>query len=135
MAGTVVKIGPGVEGFSVGDQVFAMADNTYAQLCVVNAAVLAKIPKGLDLIQAAALPLVTTTGNELISATGIKAGQTVLIAGAPVVHHFGVHGSNKLGLDLRNAAPVLDPAGFAQVNFGVVQIHAICGAQVRRSAG
>ncbi len=36
MAGTVVKIGPGVEGFSVGDQVFAMADNTYAELCVVS---------------------------------------------------------------------------------------------------
>ncbi|MBV8455569.1 MAG: alcohol dehydrogenase catalytic domain-containing protein, partial [Acetobacteraceae bacterium] len=28
IAGTVVKIGPGVEDFSVGDQVFAMADNT-----------------------------------------------------------------------------------------------------------
>jgi NADPH:quinone reductase-like Zn-dependent oxidoreductase len=82
IAGTVVKIGPGVEGFSVGDQVFAMAANTYAELCVVNAAILAKIPKGIDLIQAAALPLVTTTGNQLISATGIKAGQTVLVAGA-----------------------------------------------------
>jgi NADPH:quinone reductase-like Zn-dependent oxidoreductase len=82
LAGTVVKIGPGVEGFSVGDQVFAMADNAYAELCVVKAAILAKVPKGLDLIQAAALPLVTTTGNQLISATGIKAGQTVLVAGA-----------------------------------------------------
>ena len=82
IAGTVVKIGPGVEDFSVGDQVFAMADNTYAQLCVVKAAVLAKVPKGLDLIQAAALPLVTTTGNQLLSATGIKAGQTVLVVGA-----------------------------------------------------
>jgi NADPH:quinone reductase-like Zn-dependent oxidoreductase len=82
MAGTVVKVGPGVEGFSVGDQVFAMADNTYAQLCVVKAAALAKVPEGLDLIQAAALPLVTTTGNQLMSATGIKAGQTVLVVGA-----------------------------------------------------
>src|SRR6202161_671610 len=82
VAGTVVKIGPGVEGFSVGDQVFAMADNAYAELCVVNAAILAKIPKGLDLIQAAALPLVTTTGNQLLSATGIKAGQTVMVVGA-----------------------------------------------------
>src|SRR5271169_447718 len=50
MAGTVVQLGPGVEGFPVGDRVFAMADNTYAELCVVNAAVLAKIPDGLDLI-------------------------------------------------------------------------------------
>jgi NADPH:quinone reductase-like Zn-dependent oxidoreductase len=82
IAGTVVQIGPGVEGFSVGDQVFAMADNTYAELCVISAAVLAKIPKGLDLIQAAALPLVTTTGNQLTSATGIKAGQTIIVLGA-----------------------------------------------------
>jgi NADPH:quinone reductase-like Zn-dependent oxidoreductase len=82
VAGTVVKIGPGVEGFSVGDQVFAIAADTYAELCVVKAAILAKVPQGLDLIQAAALPLVTTTGNQLMSATGIKAGQTVLVVGA-----------------------------------------------------
>jgi NADPH:quinone reductase-like Zn-dependent oxidoreductase len=59
-----------------------MADNTYAELCVVKAASLAKVPKGLDLIQAAALPLVTVTGNQLMSATGIKADQTVLVVGA-----------------------------------------------------
>src|SRR5579863_3659989 len=82
IAGTVVKIGPEVEGFSVGDQVFSMADNTYAELCVVSAAILAKVPQGLDLIQAAALPLVTITGSQLLAATGIKAGQTVLVAGA-----------------------------------------------------
>jgi NADPH:quinone reductase-like Zn-dependent oxidoreductase len=82
VAGTVVKIGPGVEDFSVGDRVFAMADNTYAELCVVKAAVLAKVPDGLDLIEAAALPLVTTTGNQLLAGTGIKAGQTVLVVGA-----------------------------------------------------
>src|SRR6202789_2424708 len=82
MAGTVVKLGPGVTGFSVGDQVFAMADNTYAELCVVKADVLAKVPRGLDLIEAAALPLVTVTGNQLLSATEIKAGQTVLVVGA-----------------------------------------------------
>src|SRR5580700_7158007 len=82
MAGTVVKIGPEVVCFSVGDQVFAMADDTYAELCVLNAAILAKVPKGLDLIQAAALPLVTTTGNQLLSATGIKAGQMVMVVGA-----------------------------------------------------
>src|SRR5271154_2842222 len=68
--------------FYRGDQVFAMAADAYAELCVVKASILAKVPKGLDLIQAAALPLVTTTGNQLISATGIKAGQTVLVAGA-----------------------------------------------------
>jgi NADPH:quinone reductase-like Zn-dependent oxidoreductase len=82
MAGTVVKLGPGVKDFSVGDQVFSMVDNTYAQLCVVKEEVLAKVPKGLDLIEAAALPLVTTTGNQLLAATGVKSGQTVMVVGA-----------------------------------------------------
>jgi NADPH:quinone reductase-like Zn-dependent oxidoreductase len=82
LSGTVAKLGSGVEGFSVGDQVFAMADNTYAELCVVKADVLAKVPKGLDLIQSAALPLVTVTGNQLMQATGIEVGQTVLVVGA-----------------------------------------------------
>ena len=82
MSGTVLKPGPGVTGFSVGDQVFAMADNTYAELCVVKAEVLVKVPNGLDLIEAAALPLVTVTGNQLLAATAIQAGQTVMVVGA-----------------------------------------------------
>jgi NADPH:quinone reductase-like Zn-dependent oxidoreductase len=82
MSGTVAGIGPEVDGFTVGNRVFAMADNTYAELCVVKADVLADIPEGLDLIQAAALPLVTTTGNQLLTATGVRAGQTVLVVGA-----------------------------------------------------
>lgn len=82
IAGTVAKVGLGVDGFSVGDRVFTMADNTYAELCVVRAANLAKVPAGLDLLQAAALPLVTLTGNQLLLATEIKAGQTVLVVGA-----------------------------------------------------
>jgi NADPH:quinone reductase-like Zn-dependent oxidoreductase len=82
MSGIVIEIGPGVEAFSAGNRVFAMADNTYAELCVVKAEVLANVPEGLDLIQAAALPLVTTTGNQLMSATGVTAGQTALVIGA-----------------------------------------------------
>ena len=70
MAGTVVKIGPGVEGFSVGDQVFAMADNTYAEFCVVKATVLAKVPKGLDLISARCLDryVFAVDGSDIIDA-------------------------------------------------------------------
>src|SRR5580658_7702112 len=37
LAGTVVEIGHRVQDFSAGDQVFAMADKTYAELCVVSA--------------------------------------------------------------------------------------------------
>ena len=48
----------------------------------MKADALADIPEGLDLILAAALPLVTVTGNQLLAATGIEAGQTVLVLGA-----------------------------------------------------
>src|SRR5271154_1404195 len=67
VAGTVLTVGPGVESFAIGDKVFAMADNTYAELCVVKADGLAKVPEGLDLIRAAALPLVTGTGNQVFA--------------------------------------------------------------------
>jgi NADPH:quinone reductase-like Zn-dependent oxidoreductase len=83
LSGTVLKPGSGVKDFEVGDKVFAWAFHTYAELCVVKAAILAKIPDGMDTVDAAALPLVTITGSELISiASGVKAGQTILISGA-----------------------------------------------------
>src|ERR1700685_4004738 len=46
VAGTVLTVGPGVEGFHSGEQVFAVADNAYAELCVVKATSLAKVPAG-----------------------------------------------------------------------------------------
>jgi NADPH:quinone reductase-like Zn-dependent oxidoreductase len=83
LAGTVVAVGPGAEAFSVGDKVLAWAYHTYAELCAVKTELLAKVPEALDLVEAAALPLVTATGSQLISvASGLKAGQTVLVSGA-----------------------------------------------------
>ena len=83
VSGTVAAVGLGVAGFSIGDPVFGMSLHTYAELCAVKAADLVKLPAGLDPVDAAALPLVTTTGNALIvQGTYIQAGQTVLIVGA-----------------------------------------------------
>jgi len=82
VSGTVEAPGPGVKNFSVGDRVFAMADKTHAEFCVVKAEILAKIPEGLDLIEAAALPLVLITGSELANGTEVGPGQTVLVTGA-----------------------------------------------------
>ena len=53
MHGLWERLGRKVEGFFAADQAFAMADNTYDELCVVKAGALAKVPKVLDLIQAA----------------------------------------------------------------------------------
>jgi NADPH:quinone reductase-like Zn-dependent oxidoreductase len=83
VAGTIAKLGSGVGGWTVGDEVFAFADEAYAELCAVKASSLARVPDGMELVEAAALPTVVTTGYQLISeGIGIKAGQTVLVIGA-----------------------------------------------------
>jgi len=83
IAGTVRALGEGVTGFAPGDKVMALGSRAYAELAVVKASELTLVPDGLDLVDAAALPLVTLTGEQLITrGTGIKQGETVLVAGA-----------------------------------------------------
>ena len=82
VAGEVVAVGAGVSNFKPGQKVMALANHTYAELVVVPSAELATVPDGLDLQQAGALPLVTTTGAALIEHVGPRSGQTVLVTGA-----------------------------------------------------
>jgi NADPH:quinone reductase-like Zn-dependent oxidoreductase len=83
VSGIVREVGKGVSGFKPGDKVMALATKTYAELVVVPAKDLALVPEKLDLVRAAALPLVTMTGEQLITqGTKIQSGQTVLVSGA-----------------------------------------------------
>jgi NADPH:quinone reductase-like Zn-dependent oxidoreductase len=82
VAGEVVAVGAGVSNFKPGQKVMALAVHTYAELVVVPSASLATVPDGLELQQAGALPLVTTTGAELMERVAPQSGQTVLITGA-----------------------------------------------------
>ena len=83
VAGVVDSLGEGVTGFAEGDKVFALAHRTYAELCVVKAADLARIPEGLDMVAASTVPLVALTGDQLIRlGTEVQPGQTILLSGA-----------------------------------------------------
>jgi NADPH:quinone reductase-like Zn-dependent oxidoreductase len=83
VSGTVEAIGPQVETFLPGDKVFAHGTQTYASLCVVKAVNLGKVPEGMDLVEVAALPTVTTTGAQLASlALDEKSSGTVFVTGA-----------------------------------------------------
>lgn len=83
VAGIVKALGPGVQGFEPGDKVIALAGRSYAELVVVKASDLAKLPEGMDLVEAAALPLVTLTGEQLVTrGVNVQSGQTVLVTGA-----------------------------------------------------
>lgn len=54
----------------------------YAEFLVTPADTLTIVPEGLDLEKAAALPVVLTTGAQLIEHIHPKAGETVLVTGA-----------------------------------------------------
>ena len=83
VAGTVVAMGDGVTDLEIGDRVCGWSYHTYAELVADKATLFAKVPETMDLVEAAAIPLVGVTGSQLISvASGVQPGQTVLVAGA-----------------------------------------------------
>jgi NADPH:quinone reductase-like Zn-dependent oxidoreductase len=99
LSGEVAETGRSVTGFPKGMRVMALTNRTYAEYTVATADVLAPIPEALSFEQAASLPLVTTTGSQLIErAVKPKAGQTVLVTGAlGSVGRTAVHVAHKLG--------------------------------------
>lgn len=83
VAGVVSEVGPGVDSLQVGDRVMGFIERGYAEYVVADADKLTKVPKGLDWVHAAALPLVVTTGVELIDQqTKPSSGETILVTGA-----------------------------------------------------
>ncbi len=65
LAGEVVALGEGVAGLDVKDLVMGVVDHTYAEYVTCKAEVLARIPQGLNSVDAGALPLVLITGAQL----------------------------------------------------------------------
>ena len=99
VSGVVRAVGRNIRTFKPGDRVLAMADATYAELVAVEGAVLTHVPDGVDLIDAAALPLVALTGDQLVrQCTRAEAGQRILVSGAlGSVGRAAVHVARKLG--------------------------------------
>jgi NADPH:quinone reductase-like Zn-dependent oxidoreductase len=99
VSGVVRAVGSNIRHFKPGDRVLATADATYAQFVSVQGAALTHLPDGLDLIDAAAIPLVSLTGDQLIRlATRVVGGQTILVSGAlGSVGRAAVHTAKKLG--------------------------------------
>jgi NADPH:quinone reductase-like Zn-dependent oxidoreductase len=82
VAGTVVKPGVNVRNPQPGQKVMGLVNGSYAEYLTARADHLTVIPDGLELEQAAALPLVVTTGAQLIQRMRLKQGDVVLVTGA-----------------------------------------------------
>ncbi|MDB0052641.1 NAD(P)H-quinone oxidoreductase [Ascidiaceihabitans sp.] len=82
-SGTVVAVGDGVAGLSVGDQVCALLPGGgYAEYVATPGAHCLPVPKGLSLKEAACLPeTFFTVWSNVFTRGGLKAGERFLIHG------------------------------------------------------
>lgn len=103
LAGVVEAVGEGVEGISVGDQVYGCAGGvkghggTLAQYIAADARLLAPKPKNLSFHEAAALPLVAITAVDAMEKLALTGDDHVLV-------HGGVGGVGHIGIQLAKAA-------------------------------
>ena len=97
-SGRIAAIGPGVSGWTVGDEVCALlAGGGYAQKVVVPAGQLLPVPEGVDLVQAAALPEVAcTVWSHVFMISHLRPGETLLV-------HGGSSGIGTMAIQLAKA--------------------------------
>lgn len=103
-SGTITSIGSAVEGYKVGDQVYAYCRKpvvqygTYAETINLESIHLAPKPKSLSAAQAAAIPLVSLTAwQALFDRAKIKKSDTILI-------HAGAGGVGSVAIQLARYA-------------------------------
>ena len=118
VSGEVVKVGPEVSAFAVGDEVYARPnierDGAYAEYIAVKASEVARKPATLDHIHAAAVPLAALTAwQALVDAARLQAGQTVLI-------HAAAGGVGSFAVQLAKAMGARVIATASAVNTGIV---------------
>ncbi len=103
VAGTVVRTGPKVRGFKVGDEVYARPRDhrvgTFAEFIAMNESDVARKPKNLSMVEAASIPLVGLTAwQALIEIAKLKKGQKVFIqAGSGGVGTFAIQLAKHFG--------------------------------------
>src|ERR1700676_2825746 len=99
VSGVVRAMGANVKHVNAGDLVLALSNATYAELVAVDDSDVAHLPDGVDLANAAGIPLISLTGDQLVRlATNVKKGQVVLITGAlGSVGRAAVHTAKKIG--------------------------------------
>lgn len=127
VAGTVEALGEGVGGVGVGDRLFGLVrfpdeGGAYAEYVAAPADELAPVPAGLELTEAAAVPLAALTAwQALVERAGLGAGQTVLVhAAAGGVGHLAVQIAKARGATVIGTASAAN-AGFLR-SLGVDQV-------------
>jgi putative PIG3 family NAD(P)H quinone oxidoreductase len=111
VAGTIEEVGDAVSRWRVGDSVCVLvAGGGYAEHCSAAAALCLPIPRGLDVLQAAAIPETTfTVWTNVFDRGRLKPGESILV-------HGGSSGIGTTAIQLARArgARVFATAGSAE---------------------
>ncbi|MFF1923624.1 NADP-dependent oxidoreductase [Streptomyces sp. NPDC058221] len=125
-AGVVEAIGPGVEGFEVGDEVFGNpVTGGYAEYTLLPVAVTAHKPVGLSFTDAAALPVAAATAYDGVRQLSPAPDSTLLVTGAG-----GGIGNAVVQLARHAGVRVIGVAGAAKKDFveSLGAVHVESGA-------
>ncbi|WP_406507781.1 NAD(P)H-quinone oxidoreductase [Streptomyces sp. NBC_00212] len=97
-SGRIAALGPGVSGWSVGDEVCALlSGGGYAEKVAVPIGQLLPVPDGVDLAAAAALPeVVCTVWSNVFMISHLRPGETLLV-------HGGASGIGTMAIQLGKA--------------------------------
>ena len=83
LAGVVEAVGPGVEEFAAGDEVFGVKGGANAEyVCVAESGVLAHKPAGLTFEEAAGVPDGALLARTCLSAADLRPGRSIVVYGA-----------------------------------------------------
>ena len=99
-SGTISALGPDVSGWSVGDECVALlAGGGYAEQVAVPVGQLMRVPAGIDLVTAAALPEVAcTVWSNVVLLAGLRRGDVFLVhGGAGGICTFAIQAASALG--------------------------------------
>ncbi len=99
-SGVVVEVGPEVTGVAAGDPVCALlAGGGYAERVAVPAGQVLPVPRGVDLVDAAALPEVAcTVWSNLVEFARLTEGETLLVhGGGSGIGTFAIQFATALG--------------------------------------
>lgn len=103
VAGVVIRVGPRVRQFKVGDEVYARPDDfrigTFAERIAVREDSVALKPRNLSMVEAASIPLVGLTAwQALVKIARLRKGQKIFIqAGSGGVGSFAIQLAKHLG--------------------------------------
>ena len=134
VAGTVEQLGPGADGFAVGDEVFGGTPGMiggWAELALVSASFAARRPSAVVPTDAATLPVAAGTAYDALNLLDLPAGSTLLVNGAgggvgtAMVQLAVARGLTVIGTASRGKHDLIASWGAVPVEYGPAVIERI----------